>query len=232
MNGLVNDSAYEHPDWTAFVRSIRANPTDSLTRRVAADWLEDHGNAARAGLIRLQCDTNAKPLVGRPGVGLMAMVKIEGRVAEISITPAIPEASLILDRGFVVAAELPWEMWEQCGDRLLRREPVSKVVLTTRPSFTIPRRPRRLREDDARSPIFMLAGRRVTGPSAADDANLSERWPEVLPSGWVIQNGWREEPLVVDPMVHFHNFEPPNPVDDIRAARDRIMRESHGDRYR
>jgi uncharacterized protein (TIGR02996 family) len=40
----------------AFLEDIRAHPDDDGPRLVYADWLEDHGDPARAEFIRLQCE--------------------------------------------------------------------------------------------------------------------------------------------------------------------------------
>src|SRR5262249_52273565 len=37
------------------IRAIEAEPDDDLPRLVFADWLEEHGDEARARFIRLQC---------------------------------------------------------------------------------------------------------------------------------------------------------------------------------
>ena len=39
----------------AFLADIAENPDDDASRLVYADWLDDHGEADRAELIRLQC---------------------------------------------------------------------------------------------------------------------------------------------------------------------------------
>lgn len=220
MTGLVDDTAYHSPDWTALVRTIRANPACNLSRLVAADWLEERGNAARAGLIRSQCARPGKPVVGRPGVGLTAEVRGPAGPHPylVTITPEVPEASLTLDRGFVVAAELPWERWEEAGDWLLGREPVARVTLTTRPHYTFARLPR-CRRAEHRIVAGMLAGRLASRWDHVDAAVLSERWPDIPAAGWTIQDGWARNPDA-------------NPLDDIRAARDRIFREAIADRFR
>jgi uncharacterized protein (TIGR02996 family) len=43
-----------HPDWPAFLAAILAEPADNALRLVAADFLEEHGRAARAEFIRVQ----------------------------------------------------------------------------------------------------------------------------------------------------------------------------------
>jgi uncharacterized protein (TIGR02996 family) len=42
------------PDREAFIAAIAANPADDLPRLVFADWLDEHGEPARAGFIRDQ----------------------------------------------------------------------------------------------------------------------------------------------------------------------------------
>jgi uncharacterized protein (TIGR02996 family) len=44
----------KHPDWPAFVSSIVALPDDDTLRLVAADFLEENGDAERAAFIRVQ----------------------------------------------------------------------------------------------------------------------------------------------------------------------------------
>lgn len=43
-------------DRDALVRAIIENPEDDSPRLVYADWLDEHGGAARAEFIRLQCE--------------------------------------------------------------------------------------------------------------------------------------------------------------------------------
>jgi uncharacterized protein (TIGR02996 family) len=42
------------PEQAAFLADIQANPDDDRPRLVFADWLEDHGDPARAEFIRVQ----------------------------------------------------------------------------------------------------------------------------------------------------------------------------------
>lgn len=39
-----------------FLEQILAEPSEDAPRLVYADWLEEHGDADRAELIRLQCE--------------------------------------------------------------------------------------------------------------------------------------------------------------------------------
>ena len=46
----------EHPDWPAFLSAIVAEPDDDTARLVAADFLEENGEPARAAFIRIQVE--------------------------------------------------------------------------------------------------------------------------------------------------------------------------------
>ena len=41
-----------NPDLTAFLEQLHANPFDETTRLVFADWLDEHGDAERAAILR------------------------------------------------------------------------------------------------------------------------------------------------------------------------------------
>ena len=45
----------------AFVQAILDAPDDDTPRLIFADWLEEHGDGARAEFIRLQCDRERLP---------------------------------------------------------------------------------------------------------------------------------------------------------------------------
>lgn len=47
---------YERSEWPAFLAAIRAAPTDDLPRLVAADFVEENGDAERAEFIRVQVE--------------------------------------------------------------------------------------------------------------------------------------------------------------------------------
>src|SRR5262245_30188379 len=47
-------TAYQHPDYLGFLRSIIAAPDDDAPRLALADWLDEHGEAERAAFIRWQ----------------------------------------------------------------------------------------------------------------------------------------------------------------------------------
>jgi uncharacterized protein (TIGR02996 family) len=49
----------------AFLEAIRESPEDDAPRLIYADWLEDHGDPARATFIRVQCELARLPAEGR-----------------------------------------------------------------------------------------------------------------------------------------------------------------------
>ena len=52
-------------DREAFLSAILAHPDDDLPRLVFADWLDEHGDPARAEFIRLQCELARLPARAR-----------------------------------------------------------------------------------------------------------------------------------------------------------------------
>jgi len=78
---------YEHPEYKALLAGILAEPANDLRRLVTADWLEEHGEEARAELIRLQCDPQlAKPcsqttypIPDMPDIGISCLDYITSR---------------------------------------------------------------------------------------------------------------------------------------------------------
>lgn len=51
-----------HPEWRGLLAAIRAAPDDDLPRLVAADWLDEHGQAERAAVIRFEVKPEQYPL--------------------------------------------------------------------------------------------------------------------------------------------------------------------------
>ena len=47
---------YDHPEYLALLAAVKAQPSDDLPRLVMADWLDEHGEEARAEFIRVQCE--------------------------------------------------------------------------------------------------------------------------------------------------------------------------------
>lgn len=50
---------YDHPEYLALCRAVRANPDCDLPRKVVADWLRDHGDEDRATYIQCELEIRA-----------------------------------------------------------------------------------------------------------------------------------------------------------------------------
>ncbi|MCU0706287.1 MAG: TIGR02996 domain-containing protein [Fimbriiglobus sp.] len=129
---------YEHPDYLALLAAIRATPDDDLPRKVAADWLEEHGEHDRAEFIRVQVEKNVAPWCRfRSGSGCectscrltrreTALLDAHGRawftpadgwaVSATSLTRS-EAPGVLVRRGFVerVAGPLNTLIGEECG---------------------------------------------------------------------------------------------------------------------
>ena len=46
----------------AFLEALREHPEDDAPRLIYADWLDEHGDPARAEFIRLQCELARRPM--------------------------------------------------------------------------------------------------------------------------------------------------------------------------
>ncbi len=46
-----------HPNQTALLMAIRADPENDIPRLVYADWLVEHNEPERAEFIRVECET-------------------------------------------------------------------------------------------------------------------------------------------------------------------------------
>src|SRR4051794_13840407 len=71
----------------AFVHSILDNPDDDTSRLVFADWLEEHGRAAHAELIRVQCELARLPKRGREPKAKARRGKLAAREMELLRQP-------------------------------------------------------------------------------------------------------------------------------------------------
>ena len=68
-------SAYDRPEWLAFLRAILAEPGEDVHRLVAADWLEEHGEPERAEFIR--ASVGEEKLTHAAGAGGCRRCKLE-----------------------------------------------------------------------------------------------------------------------------------------------------------
>jgi uncharacterized protein (TIGR02996 family) len=108
-------------DRAAFIAAIIAAPDDDLPRLVFADWLDEHGDSARAEFIRLQC------------AGLVD----DTRICELETMHRTewlgPLARIVyraeFRRGFVEHATLPAVVFLAQGSTLRRQTPLRGVTL-------------------------------------------------------------------------------------------------------
>ncbi len=66
----------------AFLQAIRETPFDDAPRLIYADWLEEHGRAERAELIRLQCRLAALPQEDK-GRGVLEAARRDAVAAQL-----------------------------------------------------------------------------------------------------------------------------------------------------
>ena len=142
-----------HPDWSSFLTAIVAEPDDDTRRLVAADFLEEHGEADRAAFIRLQIELarlEASGLSGSPAA-LELRQKERGVLGPKSEKPhlwAAEECSELVHpdprgrlrfegterltwrRGFVEEVRCPAGEWLRHGVAVRARNPVLTVRLT------------------------------------------------------------------------------------------------------
>jgi uncharacterized protein (TIGR02996 family) len=116
-----------------FLRDISMNPEDDTVRLVYADWLEDHGQAGRAELIRVQIALAVPPdgldeyralraresaLLDRHGKEWFAPLKQWG------------VRTWVLRRGLVERVTLPARRFLEHAEQLLALAPIHTVLLT------------------------------------------------------------------------------------------------------
>jgi uncharacterized protein (TIGR02996 family) len=149
----------KHPDWPAFLAAIVADPDDDTARLVAADFLEENGDADRAAFIRIQVEL-ARLEATRQGKSLEAdhlRAKERAFLGPLSMfrqlwaAEACPELvrmpnkgggrgpleavtvqgadRLWWNRGFVSAVTCPASEWLRHGVAVRARNPVHVVTL-------------------------------------------------------------------------------------------------------
>src|SRR5690242_19351884 len=123
----------------AFLDDILAHPDDDVPRLVYADWLDEHGEPARAEFIRVQVRLAALPEgadecpeLGRRERQLLR----EHRERWLE-----PLRGLVRDarfrRGFVEHAQFDAETFLDHGDEAFAREPIRSVSFLERPAGTL-----------------------------------------------------------------------------------------------
>jgi uncharacterized protein (TIGR02996 family) len=146
-------------DHDALLRAICADPDDDTPRLVAADWLEEHGDADRAAFIRVQVELARLEASGH-GKSLEAddlRKKERGSLGPSSYSwrlwaaEACPQLvrvvpgdgtnpltqihvegadRLTFRRGFVEAVECPAALWLEHGSTVRGQQPVRDIHLT------------------------------------------------------------------------------------------------------
>jgi uncharacterized protein (TIGR02996 family) len=116
----------------AFIETIIENPEDDTPRLVYADWLDEHGDPARAELIRVQCRLEYGTCQGadlsdayRRGEELLAAHKNRW-LQPLGLQPNEAE----FERGFVVDVDLAAAKFLALADALMSGTPLRKARLT------------------------------------------------------------------------------------------------------
>jgi uncharacterized protein (TIGR02996 family) len=114
--------------------AIRAAPEDDAPRLVYADWLEEHGDPARAEFIRIQCMLERLPYGGARSRRLRereAALRTAHEQAWLQELPAWARHHAEFRRGFVEALRFCRAAdWLAEGADLVRRTPLQELHLT------------------------------------------------------------------------------------------------------
>ncbi len=126
----------------AFLQAIIAAPEDDTPRMVFADWLDEHGDPARAEFIRQQCGPK-RSLIASAEVMSEGVWRVHGRSGdtlladslerELSRLPVVKGVVLTFRRGFVENVICSWQVFVTYASSLRESTPLREVVLTTPP---------------------------------------------------------------------------------------------------
>lgn len=125
----------------SFVADMREYP-DCVTRRLAyADWLEDRDRREQAAYVRLACELrNLDPQtkqardVGEKLVGMLQSRPLDPQWREVWPGAAMDESVRAYTwLGLFETVVCPGPLWVERGDYSLRRWPIRRVIMTTRP---------------------------------------------------------------------------------------------------
>ena len=86
----------EHPDWSAFLAAIVADPDDDTARLVAADFLEENGDADRAAFIRIQVE-----LARLEAMGQSKSLEVDHLRAKARVPRSVVDVPAVVGRGSV-----------------------------------------------------------------------------------------------------------------------------------
>jgi uncharacterized protein (TIGR02996 family) len=131
-----------HPQQFAFLEAIRDRPDDDAPRLVYADWLEEHGDPARAEFIRAQCaaerldpnDPRRGPLEDRAAALEQAHAPEWLGTLNESVDRSLSrgeKSSWRFRRGFLYRVRLRprWPGFLRAAGDLLACEPIEELVL-------------------------------------------------------------------------------------------------------
>ncbi len=118
-------------DGAALRRAVCAAPDDDLPRLVYADWLDEHGDSARAEFIRVQCEQARTPWMSARWRQLHRAADHlrRGHQAEWSANVDGVARYGYLGRGFVETVYMFSKRFVTHGNKLLDAEPVHTVRL-------------------------------------------------------------------------------------------------------
>ncbi len=117
---MVADDHTDDLEWGAILKSIADSPADDLPRLIAADWLEDRGESARAEFIRLGCSLAATPPESGERATGDPRVERERELFETLIAKHlrwfVPHGFdirefLVAERGFLSEIRCPLALW-------------------------------------------------------------------------------------------------------------------------
>ncbi|MGL6097407.1 MAG: TIGR02996 domain-containing protein [Fimbriiglobus sp.] len=123
------------PDELALLRAVDAAPANDLPRLVYADWLDEHGHAARAEFIRLQCEI-AKLSNAEAHRNVRLFVRHQELLDEhlpelLDAAADVPVASRPeFDRGFVNSLTVTAEGFAMHAQRISSLIPLPQVRIT------------------------------------------------------------------------------------------------------
>jgi uncharacterized protein (TIGR02996 family) len=136
-------SVYDLPEWHALMCAIRADKSNDLPRLVAADWLDEVGEHARAEFIRLQIggascndicelllrEQSRSTLRNHGHWGLPDIAQIESEANIIVLGPASGFTAQVR-RGFVSEVKCTSSQWSSWGIAIAEAGALTKVELT------------------------------------------------------------------------------------------------------
>lgn len=195
-------------DGDALLAAVLAAPGDDTPRLVFADWLDEHGRAAKAAFIRGQVAAPDSVVGITPGASFGVSHK-DGDSYTLSMPP---DVSCMITRGFVEHVTCPWEAFAAAADALLAAHPVRRVVLTTAATGEYV-------EADGRTGVRLDGYPREVTIGQLVDARKEMR------TEWLFLDDMALAVRVLFPRVEIQG--PPEENTAYRAGQDAAMRENH-----